>query len=168
MKTISTHPRATTVAPVTGSTHRSLTRRTARFARLAGQLEDACAARGVRLDPGRIDEILNHQIDRVATANSVSKRTALRDLQPAAIGPLAADVARYADLARHLGDACTARGLQLDPADIDAVLRNQIAHLASSLSVGTRTALRHLDRAAVGTLADDVARMTEYLHGLPR
>ncbi len=89
----------------------ALTRHTPRFAELATELEVACAERGVELEAGDSDEILNNQIAYVAKMRGVTGRVALRHLQAAAIGPLADDVVRIVSYLDedpepgHTGDA---------------------------------------------------------------
>jgi hypothetical protein len=139
------------------------TRRTARFGRLAQHLSAACEVRGISLEPAAVDDILNSHISHLAEVEGLTTRTALRDLRLASIAPLAADVARFADLADILHDACAGRGIQVSPSAIREVLKNQIAHISHTKGISGRTALRHIHRDAIGLLADDIVTISGYL-----
>lgn len=54
-----------------------ITRRTARFAKLAQLIEDACRQRGVEPDPPAVDRLLNAHASGVAALLGVTPRTAL-------------------------------------------------------------------------------------------
>ncbi len=149
--------------PAIAAAPQTMTRRTARFAKFAQYLEDACAARGIHLDATAIDDILNNQITRTATIYGISSRAVLRDLRSASIGPLADDLVRHAELAQFLHDACTARGIHLDTTAIDEILDNHIAQVATTKRISDRTALRDIQRHDLGPLADDITRLTAYL-----
>jgi hypothetical protein len=77
--------------------------------------------------------------------------------------PLTRHTARFAKLARQLADACEYRGVDLEAAGVDEVLNNQVAHIATSMGLSSRTALRHLQQRTILPLADEVARLTAYL-----